>query len=406
DAYDDADGGYGWFVVIGCLLAQFTSFGPALSVMQEYFERRVFPNVPDVQMQLSFAGTLMELFVDLMGPVFQILSARFGIRFVLVLGSIIMVLGLELASLSTEIYHVYLTQGVLFGSGASLLYVAAMSVPAQWFNRRRGLALGIVSSGAGIGGVVLPFVQTAVNNTLGIAWAYRVVGFICLAGNILICILVKEKYPSHKKGATMREIFDFTILKDVNYLLWVISTMVSVMGYFVPFFFLPSYVTQHLGLSSEDASAITAVMAASTTFGRISIGYIADRIGRMNALIICNIISGLSSFLIWVFAYDYNTIMAFAVVFGLVCSIYFSSMSTITATIVGIDRFPTGLSVLLMTNMVPVWGPSIASAVEARLTNTEPYFSYKMFTGVTFLLGGIILFALKIKMTKSFMSRI
>ncbi|CDS13267.1 hypothetical protein LRAMOSA05445 [Lichtheimia ramosa] len=204
----------------------------------------------------------------------------------------------------------------------------------------------------------------------------------------------------------MREIFDFTILKDVNYLMWVISTMVSVMGYFVPFFFLPSYVTQHLGLSSEDASAITAVMAASTTVGRISIGYIADRIGRMNALIICNIISGLSSFLIWVFAYDYNTMMAFAVVFGLVCSIYFSSMSTITATIVGIDRFPTGLSVLLMTNMVPVWGPSIASAVEARLYNTEPYFSYKMFTGVTFLLGGIILFALKIKMTKSLMSRI
>lgn len=31
DAYDDADGGYGWFVVVGCLLAQFTSFGPALS---------------------------------------------------------------------------------------------------------------------------------------------------------------------------------------------------------------------------------------------------------------------------------------------------------------------------------------------------------------------------------------
>lgn len=35
---------------------------------------------------------------------------------------------------------------------------------------------------------------------------------------------------------------------------------------------LKAYVTQHLGLSSEDASAITAVMAASTTVGRISIG--------------------------------------------------------------------------------------------------------------------------------------
>ena len=44
----------------------------------------------------------------------------------------------------------------------------------------------------------------------------------------------------------------------------------------------------------------------------------------MNALIIAHFVSSLSAFLIWVFAYNYGTLMAFAAVFGLVCSSYFA----------------------------------------------------------------------------------
>ncbi|KAI9249252.1 major facilitator superfamily domain-containing protein [Phascolomyces articulosus] len=388
-------------------------------VMQAHYEQ-VFQNIPNAQLQLSFAGTLMELFVDLMGPVFQVLSSRYGIRPVLVLGSLISVLGLELAGFTTQIWHLYLTQGVLFGAGASLLYVAAMSVPAQWFNKRRGLGLSMVSSGAGVGGVVLPFLVTEMNKKLDSGWTYRILGFVCLAGNVITCLLVKEKYPRNKKVKTaedgeenpaasqpsLREIFDFGILKDTNYLIWVISTMISVMGYFVPFFFLPSY-ANHLGYSSSDSTSLTAVMAGCTCVGRIAVGYISDRIGRMNALIICHIISSLASFLIWTFATTYGSLMAFASVFGLVCSSYFALMSPITATIVGIDLFPTGLSVLLLTNMVPVFGPSIASAIETSVVAySEPYFSYKMFTGVTFLIGAIILIFLKLKMTRAILSKI
>lgn len=73
--------------------------------MQNYFERKVFNHLPDAQLQLSFVGTFMEMFVDLMGPVVQILSSKFGVKFVLIAGTVLMAIGLELASLSNQVRH-------------------------------------------------------------------------------------------------------------------------------------------------------------------------------------------------------------------------------------------------------------------------------------------------------------
>ena len=58
-----------------------------------------------------------------------------------------------------------------------------------------------------------------------------------------------------------------------------------------------------------------------------------------------------------------------------------------------------------MTNIISVFGPSIASAIESR-TDAEPYLTYKIFTGVTYIVGGFILIALKFKMTRSFTAKI
>lgn len=102
---DQQEGGYGWFVVIGAFLAQITGFGITSSwgILQDYLERNTFKDVPDAQLQLSFAGTIIELLIHFMGPVFQILTARYGIKPVLAIATIFSTLGLELASLTKEV---------------------------------------------------------------------------------------------------------------------------------------------------------------------------------------------------------------------------------------------------------------------------------------------------------------
>lgn len=78
-------------------------------------------------------------------------------------------------------------------------------------------------------------------------------------------------------------------------------------------------------------------------------------------------------------------------------------MSPITAKILGLKRYPTGLSILLLSNAISVYGPSIASAIQTGV-DTEPYLTYKIFTGFVYVLGGLILIVLKIRMTKSLLS--
>lgn len=118
-----------------------------------------------------------------------------------------------------------------------------MGVTPQWFNKRRGLAMGLASGGSGIGGLVLPFILTPINNSLGIGWGYRILGFICLGCDVISCLIVKPKYPQRRKKNekkfSLRDVFNFEVLKDSNYVLWVVASMIALSGFFVPYFFFP-----------------------------------------------------------------------------------------------------------------------------------------------------------------------
>ena len=72
--------------------------------MQDYFDVNVFRDtVPNAQLQLSFVGTLLEVCVNIMGPVAQLIAFRYGTKVVLFIGTIFATLGLELAGFSTQV---------------------------------------------------------------------------------------------------------------------------------------------------------------------------------------------------------------------------------------------------------------------------------------------------------------
>ncbi|KAG1073344.1 hypothetical protein G6F42_025821 [Rhizopus arrhizus] len=92
--------------------------------------------------------------------------------------------------------------------------------------------------------------------------------------------------------------------------------------------------------------------------------------------------------------------MGFAVVFGFGCGSYVTLMSPISASLLGMEKLASGLSLLMFLNMFPVFGANIASAIETGV-NSAPFFSYKMFSGVAWLLGTLLLIILKFRINKN-----
>ena len=109
---------------------------------------------------------------------------RFGPRGVMELGVALMAGGLLLAPLTTQPWHLYLTIGVLVGGGSVCLGYSGQSLYLpNWFNRRRGLAMGLGFAGVGVGSItLLPWVQHMIEQT---GWRTA-----CTAMGLLVLIVL------------------------------------------------------------------------------------------------------------------------------------------------------------------------------------------------------------------------
>lgn len=67
--------------------------------------------------------------------------------------------------------------------------------PAQYFNKKRGIANGIVYAGGGLGGTAISFAMDALIQKLGIPWTFRVLGIAMLVTGLPAAWLIKERAP-------------------------------------------------------------------------------------------------------------------------------------------------------------------------------------------------------------------
>lgn len=90
------------------------------------------------------------------------LEDRIGVRFTILLGSLIMTSGVYLTSLAIQhsLFLTIITYGFLFGLGTALAYAPPMGVAMKWFPRQKGLVNGVIVGGFGLGAFVFNQVQS------------------------------------------------------------------------------------------------------------------------------------------------------------------------------------------------------------------------------------------------------
>jgi MFS family permease len=132
---------------------------------------------------IDLIGTLGVSLMSILAPLAGALIKNYHPRVVIFVGGALIGLGNILAGSGTHLWHFTLAQGVVVGAGTSLCYIPAVTVTPAWFNERRGLAMGIVLSGTGVGGVVWAPILHALNASIGYRNTLRFSGalsFVCL----------------------------------------------------------------------------------------------------------------------------------------------------------------------------------------------------------------------------------
>jgi MFS family permease len=158
---------FGWWVVFAaCFGMLFGSYSVFIGVSFALFVKPLEAAFEWTRTEISFALTLCTYTIVVLAPVIGDLIDRFGARRVLLTS--MAVLGFVIASLSQLtpnlwlLYSLYILIGVV---GAGTIPTTFSRALLNWFDRKRGLALGIALSGIGVAGIILPpLIQYLISN--------------------------------------------------------------------------------------------------------------------------------------------------------------------------------------------------------------------------------------------------
>src|SRR5690606_15693270 len=171
---------YGWVVAVLAFLTMLSSAaavglpGAFLVPLSEEFGW-------DID-QISSALAVRFALFGLMGPFAAILIERYGLRRIICVALGLVAAGLGLAVVMTRVWHLVLLWGVVLGTGAGLTaLVLSAIVVNRWFDRRRGLVLGLLTASAATG--QLAFLPLA-------AWLIETVGWRLAVTPVIACCLL------------------------------------------------------------------------------------------------------------------------------------------------------------------------------------------------------------------------
>ncbi|XP_060225361.1 monocarboxylate transporter 9 isoform X1 [Meriones unguiculatus] len=177
------DGGWGWVIVAVSFFTQFLCYGSPLAVGVLYVEW--LDAFGEGKGKTAWVGSLASGVGLLASPVCSVCVSTFGARPVTIFSGFLVAGGLMLSSLAPNICFLLFSYGIVVGLGCGLLYTATVTITCQYFDSRRGLALGLISTGSSVGLFIYAALQKVLIELYGLDGCLLIVGALAL--NILAC---------------------------------------------------------------------------------------------------------------------------------------------------------------------------------------------------------------------------
>jgi hypothetical protein len=276
--------------------------------------------------------------------------------------------------------------------------------------------MGIVSAGTGIGGLVWAPALTGCIGRIGLRNTLRLSGclataLICASG-LVLCWKPTTGPPAaaDKEGSRLRRVWQiplpsWQIVKQRKFVAHALGAICQSAAYYTPVFFTVSY-AKTLGWDETSGANLAALGNACNAIGKMGVGFVADRIGRLNAFFLTTFISALSIFAFWVASTLVSSdqeaaralYIAFTTMYGLFASAYVSLFSPAMMELFGLEDFPRVSGVMFMLQgAAALVGTPLAGLLvhnEAISRSPKEYLSMAicvgaLFTGAAFAVGWV-----------------
>ena len=321
DRLGDLSGRTLW-VVLGCLICQLgLGFGYAIA-----------PLAPDILAEFGWTRALYSsaqgpqtLLIAFTSPLIGWMAARYGARAVLAAGAIVIAAGYGLMAGMQSWLQFAIAWAVVGLGVAGLGDIAVGAVVAQWVQRSRGLALGIVYTGSNLGGAIATRAVAALAAAEG--WRFGVAAMAASGAAVLLpaaWLLVRDRgvasppadEAEESASAGEGDLDTRAAMRTRSF--WIIAA--GLVGFWAYLYAMLQHFPLALvdaGVPREAATAHWANAVFMGMFSKIAFGWIADRVPAKTALLLDYGLLGLSSLLLLgVSAGGAATIWGFVLTFG------------------------------------------------------------------------------------------
>ena len=305
---------YGWVIVVSAFIIMqtygvFYSYGLFLSAIENEFGWS--------RSTTAGAFSLFMVVYSAMGVPMGWLFNRYGPRLPLWLAALLIGTGIFLCGQMSLPWQLYVCFGIVASIGHSAIYVVPVSTVMNWFTSRRGLVLGFVIAGIGVGTVIIPLLTNYLIRSYEWRPAFRIMGvsvFVIIAAMTTLMKRSPEDIGMEPHGQALygpRKIRiigaghhklddNLTIrqaLKDRNFWLLYVASVFAfgaeqmTIVHIVPF-------AEGIGTTRNAAVGAVPMIGIGIIIGRIALGAISDWMGSRRTLIVASSMQAAALFLL------------------------------------------------------------------------------------------------------------
>jgi len=271
---------------------------------------------------VSSAMTIGFLALALTSMAWGNLSDRFGPRFVVVTGSMILAISLALASQTTSLIAFQVIFGLFVGASIAAVFPPMMACVTGWFDTHRSLAVSLVSAGMGMAPMTMSPLAAWLVSIYDWRTSMLIIAAVAAAVMIPVSLLVRRPPALEGGGAAAAASGEDTAmsvgqaLKSPQFIILLLTNFFCCATHSGPIIHTVNYAVS-CGIPLIAAVSIYSVEGFAGLGGRVAFGLLGDRFGAKQILVLALLAQALGA-LGYLAASDLGTFYTVAALFGFI----------------------------------------------------------------------------------------